>query len=167
MLRFERIPLKRALVLLLLTMAAPLTARTRAAPARSAVDQEYIAALATANRFLQAWRSQDRNGILLLSGKVKGQTAEEHLQSLFSRADNAQEAYEISGGRKLKAGRYIFSVALFNSRNGTWMQRRSSRIIVTRVGKNHWAVDKLPLSAPTFRYRNSRFKCCPESATRA
>jgi hypothetical protein len=145
MLRFERIPLKRALVLLLLTIAAPLTARTRAAPARSAVDQEYIAALATANRFLQAWQSQDQEtGILLLSDKVKGQTAEEHLQSLFSRADNAQEAYEISGGRKLKAGRYIFSVALFNSRNGTWMQRRSSRMIVTRVGENDWAVDKLP-----------------------
>jgi hypothetical protein len=145
MLRFERIPLERALVLLLLTIAAPLTARTRAAPARSAVDQEYIAALATANRFLQAWQSQDQEtGILLLSDKEKGQTAEEHLQSLFSRADNAQEAYEISGGRKLKAGRYIFSVALFNSRNGTWMQRRSSRMIVTRVGKNDWAVDKLP-----------------------
>jgi hypothetical protein len=145
MLRFERIPLERALVLLLLTIAAPLTARTRAAPARSAVDQEYIAALATANRFLQAWQSQDQEtGILLLSDKVKGQTAEEHLQSLFSRADNAQEAYEISGGRKLKAGRYIFSVALFNSRNGMWMQRRSSRMIVTRVGKNDWAVDKLP-----------------------
>jgi hypothetical protein len=137
--------LERALVLLLLTIAAPLTARTRAAPARSAVDQEYIAALATANRFLQAWQSQDQEtGILLLSDKVKGQTAEEHLQSLFSRADNAQEAYEISGGRKLKAGRYIFSVALFNSRNGMWMQRRSSRMIVTRVGKNDWAVDKLP-----------------------
>jgi hypothetical protein len=137
--------LKRALVLLLLTIAAPLTARTRAAPARSAVDQEYIAALATANRFLQAWQSQDQEtGILLLSDKVKGHTAEEHLQSLFSRADNAQEVYEISGGRKLKAGRYIFSVALFNSRNGTWMQRLSSRMIVTRVGKNDWAVDKLP-----------------------
>jgi hypothetical protein len=145
MLQFESIPLKRARVLLLLTIAAPLTARTRAAPARSAVDQEYIAALATANRFLQAWQSQDQEtGILLLSDKEKGQTAEEHLQSLFSRADNAQEAYEISGGRKLKAGRYIFSVALFNSRNGTWMQRRSSRMIVTRVGKNDWAVDKLP-----------------------
>jgi hypothetical protein len=77
MLRFERIPLERALVLLLLTIAAPLTARTRAAPARSAVDQEYIAALATANRFLQAWQSQDQEtGILLLSDKVKGQTAE-------------------------------------------------------------------------------------------
>jgi hypothetical protein len=145
MLQFESIPLKRARVLLLLTIAAPLTARTRAAPARSAVDQEYIAALATANRFLQAWQSQDQEtGILLLSDKVKGHTAEEHLQSFFSRADNAQEAYEISGGRKLKAGRYIFSVALFNSRNGTWMQRRSSRMIVTRVGKNDWAVDKLP-----------------------
>jgi len=143
---FERILLKNALVLLLLlTMVAPLTARTRAAPARSAVDQEYIAALATANRFLQAWQSQDQEtGILLLSDKVKGHTAEEHLQSLFSPADNAQEAYEISGGKKLKPGRYIFSVALFNSRSGSSMQRRYSRIIVTRVGKNDWAVDRLP-----------------------
>lgn len=137
--------MKKALVLLLLTIAAPLTARTRAAPARPAVDQEYIAALATANRFLQAWQSQDQEtGLLLLSDKVKGHTTEEHLQSLFSPADNAPEAYEISGGKRLKAGRYIFSVALFNSRNGTWMQRRSSRMIVTRVGKDDWAVDKLP-----------------------
>ena len=144
---FGSVPLKKALVLLflLLTIAIPLPARTRAAPARSAVDQEYIAALATANRFLQAWQSQDQEtGILLLSDKLKGHLAEAHLQSFFSRADNAQEAYEISGGKKLKQGRYIFSVALFNSRHSTWVQRRSSRMIVTRVGQNDWAVDKLP-----------------------
>jgi len=109
MLRFESIPLKRARVLLLLTIAAPLTARTRAAPARSAVDQEYIAALATANRFLQAWQSQDQEtGILLLSDKVKGHTAEEHLQSFFSRADNAQELTKSAGGENSKQAGTFF-----------------------------------------------------------
>ena len=131
--------------LLVLTFVAPVSARPRPAPARSAVNQEYIAALATANRFLQAWQSQDHEtGILLLSDRLKQHTAEDYLQTFFSRTENAQEAYEISGGKKLKQGRYIFSVALFNSRSGTWTQRRSSRIIVTRVGKNDWAVDKLP-----------------------
>jgi hypothetical protein len=101
--------LKKARALLLLTIAAPLTARTGAAPARPAVDQDYVAALATANRFRQAWHSQDQEaGLLLGSDKVRGHTAEEHLQSLFSPAANAAEAREISGGKKLKAGRLHF-----------------------------------------------------------
>ena len=134
--------LNRILVFLLLTIATPLAARTRTGPVRPIVDQEYVAALATANRFLQAWQSQDQEtGILLLSDKVKSHTAEVHLQAFFSRAERAQEAYEIGGGKKLQSGRYVFPVALFNSRRGT---RRSSRMIVTRIGKNDWAVDKLP-----------------------
>ena len=138
-------PFRTVLILFLLTIATPLSARTRAAAARAAVDQEYVAALATANRFLQAWQTQDsETGILLLSDKVKQHTREERLQSFFSRAENAQQAYEISGGKKLKAGRYIFSVALFDSRNSTSTERRLSEVIVTRMAKNDWVIDKLP-----------------------
>jgi homoserine kinase len=142
---WKRTPFRTVLILFLLTIATPLSARTRAAAASAAVDQEYVAALATANRFLQAWQTQDpESGILLLSDKVKQHTREERLQSFFSRAENAQQAYEISGGKRLKAGRYIFSVALFDSRNGTSTVRRLSQVIVTRMAKNDWVIDKLP-----------------------
>jgi hypothetical protein len=129
-------------VTLLLTIATPLAGRTRPLAGRPVVDQDYVAALATANRFLQAWQSQDQEtGTLLLSDKVKHRIAEEQLQSLFSRPAKTQEAYEIGAGKKLKSGRYIFFVVLFNSRN---RNRHSSRMIVTRIGKNDWVVDKLP-----------------------
>src|SRR5579864_7573774 len=104
--------------LLLLIFAAPCPP-LRAAGRRSAmvrVDQDYIAALAAANRFLSAWQNQDHEtAILLLSDKLKQHTKEERLEAFFTPAAHTQQAYEISSGKKLSSGSYIFCVTLFNS----------------------------------------------------
>ena len=140
--------LKRISVwLLLLIFAAPCTPLL-AAGGRSAsvrVDQDYIAALAAANRFLSAWQNQDHEtAILLLTDKVKQHTKEERLDTFFSPSTHTQQAYEISSGKKLRQGCYIFRVTLFNSGQQKSPRPRSSRLVVIRSGKNDWAIDKIP-----------------------
>ena len=133
--------------LLLLIFAAPCPP-LRAAGRRSAslrVDQDYIAALAAANRFLSAWQSQDHEtAILLLSDKLKQHTREDRLDTFFSPGARTQQAYEISSGKKLSPGRYLFRVTLFNSNRQKSPRPRSSQLVVTRSGKNDWTIDKLP-----------------------
>ena len=111
---------------------------------RAAIDQDYIAALAAANRFLQAWQNQDHEtAILLLTDTLKQHTNEQALETFFIPAAHAQQAYEISSGKKLAPGRYIFTVKLFNSAAKS-LRQRPSQLVVTRAGKNDWAIDKLP-----------------------
>lgn len=120
-------------------------ARVGPASAHTTIDQDYVAALAAANRFLQAWQNQDHEtAILLLSDKLKQHTNEDRLEDFFTPAAHAQQAYEISSGKKLAPGRYIFAVTLFNSAAGKSPPHRPSHLIVTRTGKNDWAIDKLP-----------------------
>jgi len=126
---------------LLLTLAT--YARERATPA---FDSDYVTALATADRFLQAWQSGDaENGMALLSSHVKDKTTTEALDSFFT-ADTApnNRAYEIDRGKILKRGRYEFSVVLIGAAHGGQARRRFSSIILVNTGHNDWAVDRLP-----------------------
>ena len=125
----------------------PLFARTRSVQTSSAVDQDYIAALAAANRFLHAWQSLDQEtGLLMISDKLRQETTQDRLENFFTPASSTQEAYEISRGKKLNAERYSFPVALFATPAGS--RRRLpphfSEIIVRRSGRNDWIIDKLP-----------------------
>src|SRR5713226_7089281 len=108
-------------------------------------DRGYIAALAAANRFLQAWQNQDHEtGLLMLTDTAKHHTSEDRLQEFFSPGPATQQAFEISRGKKLKPGRYTFPVALFEIREDQkWIRPRFSQIIVIRTGKDDWAIDKL------------------------
>ena len=113
-------------------------------PKRAVIDQDYVAALAAANRFLQAWQNQDHEtAILLLTDKLKQHTNEQALETFFVPAVHAQQAYEISSGKRLAPGRYIFTVILFNS-SVKLLPHRPSQLIVSRTGTNDWAIDKLP-----------------------
>ena len=140
--------LKKISVSLLLLIFAALCTPLRAAGHRSPsvrVDQDYIAALAAANRFLSAWQNQDREtAILLLTDKLKQHTKEERLDTFFSPSTHTQQAYEISSGKKLRQGCYIFRVALFNSGQPKSAHPHSSQLVVIRSGKNDWAIDKIP-----------------------
>jgi hypothetical protein len=134
-------------VVVLAGFAAPLTplwaSGKRSASVRASVDEEYVAALAAANHFLQAWQNQDREtAILLLTDNLKQHTREERLEAFFTPAAHTQEAYEISSGKKLAPGRYAFTVRLFSSVDRT--SRRTSHLVVTRTRRNDWAIDKLP-----------------------
>jgi hypothetical protein len=115
----------------------------RAKPKAGPVDSDYVPALAAADRFLQAWQAQDQeDGLPMLTDGAKQHWSEERLQEFFSAGESA--AYQISGGKKLKAGRYAFPVGLLSSGVRGQVRKRFSEIIVTRTGGQDWAVDKLP-----------------------
>lgn len=121
-------------------------ARSRFVASSPSVDEDYVVALATANRFLHAWQTQDQEtGVLLLADSLKQHTSEDHLQALFSPAGSVQ-GYEINHGKRVSDGRYSFPVAVFAaaSGNGKRSRPRCSSIVVARSGKNDWTIDKLP-----------------------
>jgi hypothetical protein len=129
------------LILVLLPSAASAKTRVRNA---SVTDADYVAALAAVDHFLCAWQTQDHEaGLLMLTDGLKKHVSEGQIEQFFSAGSSRQEAYLIRAGKKLKAGRYSFPVALLQSRTGT-VHRRFSEIVVLRTGKDDWAIDKLP-----------------------
>lgn len=137
-------PPELAALLLALALALPAAAKSKAS---AAPGGEYVAALATANRLLHAWQVQDQEaGLLLLTDAAKKHTSEDHLDRFFSSVGSSQEGFEINRGKRLRAGRYRFPVALWQTVPGKDHQPRSrfSEIVVVRTGKDEWAIDKLP-----------------------
>ena len=132
---------RRLLFLLLLTLAS--YAKERATPA---FDSDYGAALAAADRFLQAWQSGDaENGMALLSSHAKEKATTDVLDTFFSAGTAAHNrAYEIDRGKMLKRGQYEFPVVLIGGAHGAHARRRFSSIILVNTGHNDWAVDRLP-----------------------
>jgi hypothetical protein len=130
----------------LVSFALPFSGKTKPSPPVSA-DRDYVLALAAANRFLDAWEAQDsEKGVILLSETAKHQVSEESLQTFFAPGP-VTRAYEIREGKKLKDGRYSFSVNLFEIAAGhdhKWTQSRFSHLFVINAGKDDWVIDKLP-----------------------
>jgi hypothetical protein len=114
--------------------------RTR--PAAVKTDGDYVYALAAADKFLHAWQIQDQeDGLVMLSDAAKQRWPEDRLEAFFASPENA--GYEIGRGRKLKAGRYAFPVALLGN-SAAKVRKRISEIVVMQSGKEDWEVDKLP-----------------------
>jgi len=140
--RIVRVGLSVFLALGLLLAQASARSRT-AVPA--VYDPDYGSALAAANHFLHAWQSEDHEtSLIMLTDAAKKQTSEEGLRGFFS--GGPRTAFEIGRGSKLKPGRYVFPITLFAldpdlSRS---VHPHYTRIIVTRTGKDEWAIDKLP-----------------------
>jgi hypothetical protein len=132
-------------LLVLLTAAQPLPAKTKTAPA---LTSEYIAALGVANRFLDSWQTQDyEKGLLLLGVAAKHQMPEDRLQVYFSPHPPTERACEIGRGKKLKDGRYSFPLTLLETASGQdpkAIRPRASHVIVSKAGKDDWVIDKLP-----------------------
>jgi hypothetical protein len=125
-------------------------AASRTVPAKSAaLGADYASALATADRFLQAWQTGDaENGLALLTGHAREKVSREDLEAFFSAPTPA--AYEINRGKPLRRGRYEFPVMLLGrsspasgAGNGH-LRRCFSSIVVLHTGNNDWAIDKLP-----------------------
>ena len=110
----------------------------------TASNIEYVAALAAADHFLQAWQDGDsEKGVALLTSHAKRAATSEAVDRFFS--TSAPEAYEIGRGQLLKHGRYEFPVVLVGGRaNRSRFRRRFSSIVIVNTGHNDWAVDKLP-----------------------
>jgi hypothetical protein len=128
-------------LLLLVSIATTVWARTNKQPPSNPADPGYVLALATANRFLSAWQSGDlANGIVVLSDGIRHSLNADKLEQFFSA--ETDRAFEIGAGRG-NHGRYSFPVVLVTTK-GSRLARRSSFIIVALTGKNDWVVDKLP-----------------------
>jgi hypothetical protein len=128
------------------TVSIAKTRHSTSSPATASTpDPGYASALAAANRFLQAWQNQDHEtGLLMLTDTAKQNSSQDRLEVFFASGRDA--AYEITRGKKLKAGCYAFPVALFTSVAGMTDAARpqKSQIVVVRAGKDEWAIDKLP-----------------------
>ena len=104
-------------------------------------DVGYVFALATVNRFLHAWQSDDlETGMVMLSDSVRHSHTPENLEQFFS--GGTGRAFEIGHGSG-NHGRYSFPIVLVTTQ-GSRNHRKFSEIIVVNTGKNDWAVDKLP-----------------------
>jgi hypothetical protein len=133
-----------SLVLATALLPARASARTKA-HIPVPCDPDYISALAAANHFLHAWQSEDHEtSLIMLTNAAKQHTSEEGLQEFFSGGPKA--AFEIGHGSKMRAGRYMFPITLFaleaDPRKST--HPHHTQMIVTRTGKDDWAIDKLP-----------------------
>ena len=131
------------LVLLLATASPGLAHRKSTGP----TGPEYAVALATANRFLHAWQSNDlANGIALLSDGVRrAQNAGEFERFFSAGTDRAFEIHAGHGNR----GRYSFPVVLVtltpvSGSTRRMLSMRSGEIRLVSAGKDDWVVDKLP-----------------------
>jgi hypothetical protein len=122
--------------------AHQLLARPSKSARRVTSDPAYRSALATANRFLHAWQTQDHEtGIMMLSDAARQRVSPDQLQEFFS--PTASAAFEIEHGKRLNAGEYAFPVVLFGL-TGSHDRAHICRIVVTRAGRDDWEVDKLP-----------------------
>jgi hypothetical protein len=123
--------------------SSPLSSATRTAPLRaSAADADYIRALATADRFLQAWQSEDvETGTVLLTSHAKDKVNRDELEQLFT--NSVLSAYEIEHGKLLRRGCYEFPIVLLSG-SMKKTKRHFAGIVVLNTGHNDWAVDKLP-----------------------
>jgi hypothetical protein len=130
---------------MLAVSTVPLSAKPKH-PATGVLDRDYITALATANRFLTAWQTQDpQTGVMLLTDAAKRQVSEDRLQAFFAPGSEVQEGYEINRGKRVAAGCYSFPVALFEiGPDRKWVHPRFSQIVVVNTGRDDWAIDKLP-----------------------
>jgi hypothetical protein len=132
-----------AIAVLIVQLVPRAMARTR--PRLAAFDKDYSSALATADRFLHAWQTQDaESGILLMSDRARQGTQETRVHDFFFAERSG--SFEIGRGRKLAVGRYEFPVALFAADAARIREARPKMVslIVVKVGHDDWAVDQLP-----------------------
>jgi hypothetical protein len=145
---FKRTTLNRIASVLLCTALMASAAECKSKSATTAADRDYVSALAAANEFLHAWQVQDRaGGVILLTDSAKHRTSEEKIEQLLAPGMGVLQSYEIGQGKKLKSGAYSFPVTLFvigTGKSAKPIRPHSSQIVVSRTGRDDWAIDKLP-----------------------
>ena len=136
--------LAQIVVAICLLLPVNTSAGTRRAHTQAVINDNYVAALATADRFLQAWQTRDQETVvLLLTNEAKHRCAEERLEAFLS--SSSKSAFEIGRGRKIAPGRYAFPVTIFADQTHHASGRpRYAQLIVAKTPNDDWAVDKLP-----------------------
>ncbi len=132
--------LSKLICFALLSTAATGSARQHSSKNKIA-DSDYVVALATANRFLNAWQTGDlETGMILLSDRVRRLQSAESIENLFSRT--SAHAFEIDHG-KCEHGSCRFPVVMLSG-DKNQVHRKFSAIVLVNAGKAEWVVDKVP-----------------------
>ena len=132
--------LSKLICFVLLSTAAIGSARQHSSKNKVA-DSDYVAALATANRFLNAWQTGDlETGMILLSDRVRRSQSAESVEILFTRTST--RAFEVNHGKCERGGCRFPVVLLTGDKN--LVHRKFSEIVLVSAGKADWVVDKVP-----------------------
>lgn len=118
-------------------------------PRSKLIDQDYVLALHTVNRFLCAWTMRrQEEGLQLVSPSLKKRFAEEALRMYISGISNPHHAaFEVGRGRRLDAQRYAFEVTFYEHYTGqktSFKRPEPMKLVVVQIGSEEWLVDELP-----------------------
>jgi len=124
--------------------------RPSAAPARPARDADYLAALAVADEFCEAWRRGDvPTGKLLLSRRAQRAFPDARIHDAIAGAPSPQHtAFELSDGSRGPDGSFRFRLRLHYRFQGQAQERIEShdeQIVLTADDAGAWRVDRFPL----------------------
>jgi len=114
------------------------------------VDTDYVLALSTANKFLEAWRSRGQDaGLALLSPRLRKSRTEDEWRMAISGISNPHhQSYEITGGKRLSDASIQFDVWLHDHYTGEQQasspRQAAQHIILIKVGREEWEVDGVP-----------------------
>ena len=114
------------------------------------VDTDYGLALATANKFLVAWRGRRQGvGLALLSPRLRMARTDDEWRMAISGVSNPHhQSYEIAGGKRLPDGRLQFNVWLHDHYTGERLpaapRRTPQHIILIKAREEGWQVDRVP-----------------------
>ena len=117
---------------------------------QTSYDLDYVAALAAANRFCQAWQAGNfSEGRKLLTRRLTRQHPDNRLRDAIAGPLNPRHsAYEVSDGKKLGPGRIEFQVRLFFGYGGDIEDRIETgleRMVLAREDDGRWRVDEFPI----------------------
>lgn len=113
------------------------------------IDQDYVLALSSANRFLSSWQSRDmEEGLKWLSLSLKHRKPSEELVNYISGTSNPHhQAFEVGGGKRTGEKSFAFEVRLYEHYTDTKWERprpQPSRIVLIEEQPGRWRVDELP-----------------------
>jgi hypothetical protein len=118
---------------------------------RTQIDTDYVLALSSANKFLEAWRGRRQDaGLALLSPRLIKTRTEDQWRMAISGASNPHhQSYEIISGRRLPDGRIQFDIWLYDHYTGqqdkTSTRGKPEHIMLIKVNNKEWKVDGVPL----------------------
>ena len=134
-------------------LRSPTPARPASRPAAEDFGEDYARALAVADQFCEAWRLGDvAIARLLVSQRLRRLHGDGRLNEALAAAPNANHVgFEISEGRRLGEGRYVFRVRLvrrYLGRQEDRIEAPPGQIVLAAQQDGQWRVDELPLPVP-------------------
>lgn len=123
--------------------------RRKKAKSPEDIDQDYLYALASANKFLMCWElGSVGDGLSLASNKLRADHPNGFLDQYLNNDQNPRHtAFEVSNGKKLPDGRVEFEVRLYSAQPGqVWqgLRPKPGRITMVRTMMASWLVDEIP-----------------------